>query len=65
MTYKRAKKQLIEAGIYNIEIKKGLWGPYPEFQNVTKQCSQCFNTWQEAVKAVIEGYRPEVLGIIH
>lgn len=60
MIYKRATARLKAAGIDDIVIKKGLWGPYPANTNATKQASRCFDTWQEAAEAVIAGYRPSV-----
>lgn len=58
MIYKRATKQLRDAGIQHIEIRKYLWGPCPIDPRLTKQTSECFKSWQEATQAVINGFRP-------
>ena len=60
MEYKRATKKLRAAGIDDIIIVKGLWGPYPENVTATEQASRCFSSWQEAVQAVLDGFRPRV-----
>lgn len=60
MEYKRATAQLRAAGIEHIVIVKRLYGPAPHDPRMTAQTSRCFNTWQEAVKAVIDGFRPAV-----
>ena len=61
MIYKRATKALREAGIYHIVIVKRLWGPAPEDTRAIEQTSRCFDTWQQARDAVLEGYRPKVI----
>lgn len=60
MIYKRATKALKDAGIDHIQIVKYLWGPAPEDTRATKQTSRCFDTWQKARDAVLDGYRPSV-----
>jgi len=60
MIYKRATKQLQDAGIEHIVIVKRLWGPSPEDTRARKQTSQCFSSWQKAVQAVLGGFRPTV-----
>ena len=59
MIYKRATKQLRAAGIEDIVIVKRLYGASPNNQKLVRQRSTCFKTWQEAVKAVLDGYRPQ------
>ena len=58
MIYRLATKQLQDAGIKHIVIVKRLWGPSPEDIRVKRQKSRCFGSWQEAVQAVINGFRP-------
>lgn len=58
MIYKRATARIRAAGIEDIVIKSGLWGPYPHDPRLRAQSSACFKTWQEAADAVIEGFRP-------
>lgn len=58
MVYKRATQKLLSAGIANIQIVKRLYGAAPEHILYQQQRSQCFKTPQEAVKAVLEGFRP-------
>ena len=60
MIYKRATAQIRKAGIEHIVIVKRLWGAAPEDARAKKQTSQCFESWQAAAQAVIDGYRPEV-----
>lgn len=62
MIYKRATKQLQAAGIENIVIVKRLWGPSPENTRAKRQTSRCFDSWQKAVEAVKNGFRPTILG---
>ena len=58
MIYKRGTAQIQAAGIDEIVIVKRLWGAAPEHVGWTRQQAVCFVTWQEAVRAVLEGYRP-------
>jgi hypothetical protein len=61
MIYKRATAQLRKAGIDHIVIAKRLWGAAPEDPRLLKrngQRSQIFTTWQLAVQAVKDGFRP-------
>jgi hypothetical protein len=37
---------------------KRLWGAAPEDPRLRRQTSRCFPTWQAAVQAVKEGFRP-------
>lgn len=60
MIYKRATRAVEEANINHIQIVKYLWGPAPEDTRAMKQTSRCFDTWQAARDAVLEGYRPQV-----
>jgi len=60
MIYKRATKALQDAGIEGIVIKKYLWGPAPHYVQAIRQSSRCFNTWQQARDAVLDGFRPTV-----
>jgi len=60
MIYKRATRQLRDAGIEHIVIVKRLWGPAPSDTRAISQTSQCFKSWQAAVQAVLAGYRPTV-----
>ena len=60
MIYKRATKQLQIVGIKHIVIVKRLWGPSPEDTRAKRQTSRCFNSWQEAVQAVLMGFRPTI-----
>ena len=60
MIYKRATKKLKDAGINDIVIVKRLWGATPHYVSVRAQISTCFKTPDEAVKAVINGFRPTV-----
>lgn len=61
MTYKRATSQLRAAGIAHIVIAKRLWGASPHDPRFPRQRSQCFPTWQAAVQAVLDGFRPQPL----
>ncbi|MBE9572403.1 MAG: hypothetical protein IMF11_17385 [Proteobacteria bacterium] len=61
MIYKRATKQLQDAGIKHIVIVKRLWGPSPENTSAKRQKSRCFETWQKAAEAVKSGFRPTIL----
>lgn len=61
MIYKRATKLLVNAGIDHIVIEKSLWGPAPSDTRARSQTSRCYPSWEEAAKAVIDGYRPRVL----
>jgi len=61
MIYKRATKQLRAFGIDEIVIVKRLYGAAPENTTYRHQRSQVFPTWQEAVAAVIHGYRPTLV----
>ena len=58
MTYKRATKKLLAAGITDILIVKRLYGAAPECLNWERQTSRCFATPDEAANAVIAGFRP-------
>ena len=58
MIYKRATKQLRAFGIDDVVIVKRLYGAAPEFTDCPRQRSQCFKTWQDAVEAVVQGFRP-------
>ncbi len=60
MIYKRATKQLRDAGIEHLVIVKYLWGPSVEDVRAQRQRSQCFDTPAEAVQAVLDGFRPSV-----
>lgn len=60
MIYKRAGRMLLEAGIRWIAIKKLACGIVPQDVRAERQNSRCFETWQEAAQAVIDGYRPSV-----
>ena len=61
MTYKRATAQLRAAGIPSLVIEKRLYGASPSDPRLPRQRSQCFPTWQDAVQAVLEGFRPQAL----
>jgi hypothetical protein len=60
MIYKQATKKLRDAGVDHIVIVKRLWGASPEDKRAIRQTSLCFESWQEAVKAVLDGYRPKI-----
>jgi hypothetical protein len=56
---KRATQKLREAGIEHIEVRTGLYGPYLLDPRLKRQnCGRVYKTWQEAVKAAIDGARP-------
>lgn len=61
MPYKRATAQLRTAGIPFLVIEKCLWGASPRDPRLRHQRSQCFPTWQAAVQAVLDGFRPQPL----
>ena len=61
MVYKRATAQLRAAGIQYVVIEKRLWGASPHDPRMPRQRSQCFPTWQDAVQAVLEGFRPQAI----
>ena len=56
---KRAAKKLKEAGIEHIGIRRGICGYMPTDFRLISQTSKCFKTANEAVDAVINGYRPK------
>lgn len=58
MIYKRATKQLRNAGIEHIVINKCLWGAVPHDPRLSAQNSKVFKSPKEAIDAVIDGYRP-------
>ena len=58
MIYKRATQKLRDAGIEDIYIYKRLYGASPENIMYQRQTAQCFRSPDEAVHAVIGGYRP-------
>lgn len=60
MIYRRATKQLYDAGIAHIVIVKRLLGAVPEDIRAKRQTAQCFDSWEEATQAVLNGYRPVV-----
>ena len=58
MVYKRATKKLREAGIEHIVVVKRLFGASLYDPRMTRQTTTCHKTWQDAVKAAINGERP-------
>jgi hypothetical protein len=58
--YKRATKKLQEAGI-NLEVRKGLWGPWLSDPTLRRQRGKCYKTPEEAVQAALAGERPVAL----
>jgi hypothetical protein len=61
MVYKRATKRLIEAGIINIEICKGVHGASPIMTGVKRQTTKVFDDANQAAEAVLSGFRPTVV----
>lgn len=58
MIYKRATKRLLNSGIEDIQIVRGLWGAAPENVMYERQHTRCFPSADEAATAVIDGFRP-------
>jgi transcriptional regulator with XRE-family HTH domain len=46
-----------DAGIEHIVVHKFECGVAPQDDRAEKQTSRCFNSWQEAARAVIDGFR--------
>jgi hypothetical protein len=55
MKAKRASKKVEHL---NMEIRRGIYGFYPHSLILRDQTSKVFKTAQEAVDAVLEGFRP-------
>lgn len=60
MIYKRATAKLQAAGITDIQIHKCLYGAVPRTIGVKAQTATVYKTPDEAVAAVLAGYRPTV-----
>lgn len=60
MIYKRATVRLRAAGIEDIVIRGGTYGPYPYHTKALRQSATCFKSVQEAIEAVLAGYRPTI-----
>ena len=60
MIYKLATKQLRDSGINHIVIVKALFGAAVQDKRAAKQTTFCFENWQEARDAVLNGYRPTI-----
>lgn len=60
MIYKRATAKLQAAGITNIQIHKCLYGAVPRLIGMKAQTATVYKTPDEAVSAVLSGYRPTV-----
>ncbi len=60
MIYKRATKKLRDAGIDNLEITKGIYGPYLYDPRADRQESVVHKTPDACVEAAIKGERPRI-----
>ncbi len=59
--YKRAQQCLNEIGLNYLILCHAWGGCTVQDTRACKQNTQVFSTWQEALQAVLDGYRPTVL----
>ena len=61
MVYKRATKKLRDAGIEDVQVIKGAYGPYLYDPRANRQQSLCHKTPDDCVDAAIKGERPTII----